>query len=288
MIHRKSFEPNAWNWAPPRFSTNSMVLTKPLSFSEGFCQARTCKPGKRVFHATNNRRGNVVMRVDDDLIQRIGKSEMFSEYQAAFEDATGLPLSIRPTEFWNLPHRNRRKENPFCAMMAQSNRTCVACLEVQQRAVEAAKDWSATVTCFAGLSDTAVPVKLGERRIGFLQTGQVALKQPTRAGFKSISAKIMEWGPKIDLTQLEEAYLNSKVLTQRQHAAVIRLLEIFGQQLSAAANRMTLQDAQAEPPMIRRAKAYIAGHYGDPVGLEEMARTMHVSTFYFCKMFKKS
>jgi YesN/AraC family two-component response regulator len=77
-------------------------------------------------------------------------------------------------------------------------------------------------------------------------------------------------------------------LTQRQHAAVIRLLEIFGQQLSASANRMTLQDAEAEPPMIRRAKAYIAGHYGDPVGLHEMARTMHVSTFYFCKMFKKS
>jgi AraC-like DNA-binding protein/ligand-binding sensor protein len=228
------------------------------------------------------------MRVDDDLIQRIGKSETFSEYQAAFEDATGLPLAIRPTEFWNLPHRNRRNENPFCAMMAQSNRTCVACLEVQQRAVEAAKDRPATVTCFAGLSDTAVPVKLGQRRIGFLQTGQVALKQPTQAGFKNIGAKVMEWAPKTDLTRLEEAYLNSKVLTQRQHAAVIRLLEIFGQQLSAAANRMTLQDAEAEPPMIRRAKAYIAGHYGDPVGLEEIARTMHVSTFYFCKMFKKA
>jgi AraC-like DNA-binding protein/ligand-binding sensor protein len=228
------------------------------------------------------------MRVDDDLIRRIGKSEMFSEYQAAFQDATELPLTLRPTEFWNLPHRNRRNENPFCAMMAQSNRTCGGCLEVQQQAVEAAKDRSATVTCFAGLSDTAVPVKLGERRIGFLQTGQVALKQPTRAGFKSISAKIMEWGPKIDLTRLEEAYLNSKVLTQRQHAAVIRLLEIFGQQLSAAANRMTLQDTEAEPPMIRRAKAYIAGHCGDPVGLDEMARTMHVSTFYFCKMFKKA
>jgi AraC-like DNA-binding protein len=228
------------------------------------------------------------MRVDDDLIRRIGKSEMFSEYQAAFEDVTGLPLSLRPTEFWNLPHRNRRNENPFCAMMAQSNRTCAACLEVQQQAVEAVKDRPATVTCFAGLCDTAVPVKLGERRIGFLQTGQLALKQPTQAGFKSISAKIMEWGPKIDLTRLEEAYLNSKVLTQRQHAAVIRLLEIFGQQLSAAANRMTLQDAEAEPPMIRRAKAYIAGHYGDPVGLDEIARTMHVSTFYFCKMFKRA
>jgi len=228
------------------------------------------------------------MRVDDDLIRRIGKSEMFSEYQAAFEDATGLALTLRPTEFWNLPHRNRRNENPFCAIMAQSNRTCAACLEVQQRAVEAAKDQAATVTCFAGLSDTSVPVKLGDTRIGFLQTGQVALKQPNEATFKIISAQIAEWGLKVDLGRLEEAYLNSKVLTQRQHSAVIRLLEIFGRDLSAAANRMSLQDAEAEPPMIRRAKSYIAGHYGDPVGLAEMARTMHVSTFYFCKMFKKT
>ena len=228
------------------------------------------------------------MRVDDDLIRRIGKSEMFSEYQAAFEDATGLPLALRPTEFWNLPHRNRPNENPFCAMMAQNNRSCAACLEAQQRAVEAANDRPATVTCFAGLADTSVPVKLGERRIGFLQTGQVALKQPSPADFKSIKTQIMEWGLKVDLARLEEAYLNSKVLTQRQHAAVICLLEIFGRQLSAAANRMALQDAEAEPPMIRRAKGYIAGHYRDPVGLDEIARTMHVSTFYFCKMFKKA
>jgi YesN/AraC family two-component response regulator len=55
-----------------------------------------------------------------------------------------------------------------------------------------------------------------------------------------------------------------------------------------AANRMTVQDAEAEPPMIRRAKAHIAGHYGDPISLDEIARAMHVSTFYFCKMFKKA
>jgi AraC-like DNA-binding protein len=64
-------------------------------------------------------------------------------------------------------------------------------------------------------------------------------------------------------------------------------LEIFAQQLSAAANRIMVQDAETEPPIIRRAKAYIAGHYGDPVDLDEMARAMHVSTFYFCKMFRK-
>src|ERR1700745_3560137 len=139
------------------------------------------------------------MRVDDDLIRRIGKSEIFSEYQAAFEDATGLPLALRPTEFWNLPHRNRHNENPFCAMMAQTNRTCAACLEVQQQAIDTATDRAATITCFAGLSETAIPIRLGERRIGFLQTGQIALKKPSKAGFARIVTKIIDWGLQIDL-----------------------------------------------------------------------------------------
>jgi ligand-binding sensor protein len=163
------------------------------------------------------------MHVDNDLIRRIGKSEMFSEYQAAFEDATGLPLALRPTEFWNLPHRNRPNENPFCAMMGQNNRSCAACLEAQQRAVEAASDRPATVTCFAGLSDTSVPVKLGERRIGFLQTGQVALKQPNQTDFKSISTQIMEWGLKVDASGWKRLRICCFHIEQRGRRSVLAL-----------------------------------------------------------------
>src|SRR6201997_2399782 len=51
---------------------------------------------------------------------------------------------------------------------------------------------------------------------------------------------------------------------------------------------MMIQDAEAEPPMGRRARAYIAGHQADPIKLDNIACAMHVSTFYFCKMFKKA
>jgi AraC-like DNA-binding protein len=92
----------------------------------------------------------------------------------------------------------------------------------------------------------------------------------------------------MDLKILEGAYYRSSVLSKDQYAGLIRLLEIFAQQLSAMASRIMIQDSESEPPMIRRAKAYIAGHYGDPVNLDEIARVMHVSTFYFCKMFRKA
>ena len=49
-----------------------------------------------------------------------------------------------------------------------------------------------------------------------------------------------------------------------------------------------VQDMEAEPPMVRRARAYIIGHQADPIDLDNVAKAMHVSTFYFCKMFKKA
>ena len=225
--------------------------------------------------------------VDDELVSRIQRSETFLEYESAFEDATGLPLTIRPLESWNLPHRARPNENPFCAALARTNRTCAACLEVQQQVVDKASDQPATITCFAGLSDTAVPIKIGDRRVGFLQTGQIALKAPSESAFNKLKERLGEWGLDVDANGLKEAYFNTKVFSQRRYAAVVELLRIFASQLSSLANKITVQDAHAEPPIVRRAKAYIAGHCGDALTLEEVARSMHVSTFYFCKIFKK-
>jgi AraC-like DNA-binding protein/ligand-binding sensor protein len=228
------------------------------------------------------------MNTDADVIQRLGGWNLYHEFKQAFCVSTGLPLTLRPLEFWQLAHRGQPHEDPFCAMIAQINRGCAAYLEAEQSAVDAARSGSATVRCFAGLCHTAVPVKLGERTIGFLQTGQVALDVPSAAGFEAIARQLTDWGVPMDLKRLEDAYYHVRVLSQDQYAGLIRLLEIFTQQLSAMANRIMVQDAEAEPPMIRRAKAYIAGHYGDPVHLDEMARVMHVSIFYFCKMFRKA
>jgi hypothetical protein len=56
----------------------------------------------------------------------------------------------------------------------------------------------------------------------------------------------------MDRNRLEDTYYHSRVFSREQYTAFIRLLEIFGQQLSAVANRLIVQDAEAEPPMIRR------------------------------------
>ena len=223
-----------------------------------------------------------------DLIQRISKSDIYKDYERAFSDATQLPMTLRPTEIWRLALEGKRYQNPFCAMLAKTNRTCAACLQVQKEIQDTPGSGPKTVTCFAGLCDTAVPVKAGEKVIGYLQTGQVALRKPNEVQFNRITQQLVDWGLNVDLTQLKDAYYHSRTIAPQQYTAMVKLLEIFAGHVSTLANEIVVQEDEAESPMIRRARAYILANQADPIDLDKVAQAMHVSTFYFCKMFKKA
>jgi AraC-like DNA-binding protein/ligand-binding sensor protein len=223
-----------------------------------------------------------------DLIQRISKSDIYRDYERAFSDATELSVALRPTEIWRFALEGKRYQNPFCAMLAKSNRTCAACLETQKRMEEMPGEGAKTVTCFAGLCDTAVPVRSGDKLIGYLQTGQVALRKPNTVQFNKITQQLFDWGVNVDLTQLKDAYYHSRTLAPQQYTAMVKLLEIFATHISTLANEIVVQEDEAESPMVRRARAYIHANQADPIDLDKVAKAMHVSTFYFCKMFKKA
>jgi AraC-like DNA-binding protein len=225
---------------------------------------------------------------DKGLLEALISSKLFQEYERAFTAATGLPVALRPVETWQLPHHGKTNEGPFCALMAERSRACGSCLEVQEKLTQAAINGPATSTCPAGLSDTVVPVRLGERLIGFLQTGQVFRKAPTPQQFERTVKLLQKWGIKTERAALKEAYFATRVVPASQHEAVIKLLSIFAQHLSMLSNQVLVQHENAEPPLITRAKAYIQEHQGDNLRLGQIAKAVNSSPFYFCKQFKKA
>ncbi len=144
------------------------------------------------------------------------------------------------------------------------------------------------MTCFAGLCDTAVPVKAGEKLIGFLQTGQVLLKKPTKRQFAKTSQQLVDWGLKVNLKQLEESYFHTRVLTPKQYNSMISLLTIFGQHLSFVCHQIFVQPQRVEPPAVSRARQFIQDHQTEDLSLTGVARAVNTSTFYFCKLFKRA
>jgi len=144
-----------------------------------------------------------------------------------------------------------------------------------------------TVTCPAGLCDTVVPVRLSDRLIGFLQTGQLFRKKPTEAQFER-TAKLMEkWGLEVNRDTLRKAYFSGKVVSPKQHESAVKLLTIFAQHLAILSNQVFIQQENAEPPVIKRAREYIHEHQAEELSLNQVARAVNMSTCYFCKMFKK-
>jgi AraC-like DNA-binding protein/ligand-binding sensor protein len=222
------------------------------------------------------------------IVERIARSEIYQDYERAFSEATQLPLALRPVEVWRFALEGKRYENPFCAMLAKCNRTCAACLETQKKMDDVPGTGARTVTCFAGLCDSAVPLQAGEKLIGFLQTGQVALRKPNATQFCKITKQLVDWGVAVDLTKLEDAYFHSRFLAPQQYAAILKLLETFAKHLSLLANQIVVQAEESESPLVRRARAYILANQADPIDLAKVAHAMHVSTFYFCKIFKKA
>ena len=227
------------------------------------------------------------MNANGQLLETLANSEMYQNYERAYTEATGLPVALRPAETWQLPLHCKRGESPFCAIMAAKSRTCAACLQMQEKLAQSAMDSPCTMTCAYGLCETAVPVKLGAQTIGFLQTGQVMRQKPTGASFDRAVAKAEELGVDIDNTKAREAYFATPVVSQKKLDSVSALLRIFAEHLSLKSNQIAVQTANAEPPVITKAKEFIREHHTEDLSLGQVAAAVHTSIFYFCKLFRK-
>src|SRR5205085_7338417 len=54
------------------------------------------------------------------LVEMLIRSRLFRDYEGVFTKATGLPLALRPLEYWQLEHHQKTNENHFCALLAES------------------------------------------------------------------------------------------------------------------------------------------------------------------------
>jgi AraC-like DNA-binding protein/ligand-binding sensor protein len=228
------------------------------------------------------------MNGNRQLIETLTHSAMYQDYERAYTEATGLPVTLRPVETWQLPLHGKRRENPFCAMMADKSRTCAACLQMQERLARNAMNEACTMTCAYGLCETAVPVKLGSETVGFLQTGQVMRHQPTEASFRHAVGQAEQLGVNIDSDAAREAYFETPLVSQKKLDSLSHLLSIFADHLALKSNQMAVHQANAEPPLIARAKKFIEEHHTEDLSLGQVAQAVHTSIFYFCKLFRKA
>jgi AraC-like DNA-binding protein len=220
------------------------------------------------------------------MVTHLKQTVVFRDYQQAFEGITGLPLVLRAAGSFQLPLHGSKRVNRFCALLGASNQACAACLQLQQRVEEEAINGPKTLECFAGLNETAVPVRVGEKLVGFLQTGQILLRPPTRQRFRIALRRIRPVLAPAAGRALERAYFQTRVLAKRDYELIVQLLAIFAEHLATVSHQTLVSAATAELPAMTRARAFIAGHQAESLRLRDVARAVNMSEFYFCKLFK--
>ena len=221
------------------------------------------------------------------MIDKLRRSRLFRDYKSVFTRATGLPLALRPLEYWRLEHHHKANENPFCALLAQRPPTLAICLKAHGQMIRDTHGTPHSITCPFGLTETAVPVALGAQIIGYLRIGQVMRHTPVKSHASNVSRELARHGVKFT-RELRQAWERSPIVLPDKYRATIRLLSFFAAQLSALTNQIALQKQKAEPPLVQKARDYIDRHKREPLSLDTVSKAAGASVFHFCKVFHKA
>ena len=221
------------------------------------------------------------------LVDMLRRSRLFRDYENVFTKATGLALTLRPLEFWQLAHRGKKHENPFCAMLAEHPKSLAVCLQSHQDMIDHTGLLPHTVTCPFGLTETAIPVKLGADVVGYLRIGQVLRHIPAKSDTKKVTRELERAGLNFS-GELRKAWEKNPLIPPDKYNAIVRLLSFFGEQLSALMNQLVLERQNTEPPLVQKAREYIDKHKTEALSLSAVAQAAGASVFHFCKVFRKS
>ncbi len=230
---------------------------------------------------------NVSDQENKHLINTLLRSRLFRDYEGVFTQATGLPLALRPLEYWQLEHHQKTNENGFCALLAQRPATLAVCLQSHEEIIRHTGSKPCTETCPFGLTETSVPVRLGEKTIGFLRIGQVLRRSAIPSDRRRAATTLSKCG--VPFTgNIRKAWEATTIIPKDKYGAIARLLTFFAEQLSALVNQIVLEKQSAEPLLVRKAREYIAQHKTESLSLAAVAQASGASVFHFCKIFKKT
>jgi YesN/AraC family two-component response regulator len=193
------------------------------------------------------------MMHETEVLDQLSRSKLYQDFERAFREVTQVPL--------HLAAPNKRIS---------------------------AYDGNGHRYAHQFLDKTEIPVCLGDKIIGVLQMGQQTLETRATERFIDLERQSRDAGMSNGFGRIEDGHCQIFVPSQSRYDAMVRLLEIFAQQLSFFADEILIEQDEREPYRVRLARAYISNHQSEYFSLSDLARSVHVSTFYLCKIFKKA
>lgn len=227
---------------------------------------------------------------DERIYRKLADSPFYQTYRRAFTNATGLSLVlVSADEDVTVAGQPDRYGSPFCKALNPGESACRRCVLDQRCLARTVNNKAETMTCFAGLRESMIPVRAGNKTVALLSTGQVFTTPSGSRSFKPVAASLRKAGCNEDaLPALEAAWDQTLEFGIERYEGTVTLVAAFALQLSDLLNRLLTEEANSEPQIVVKAKRFVNAHLEERLSLDSVASHVGVSPFYFCKLFKQA
>lgn len=212
------------------------------------------------------------------------------EFEVAFREATGLSFSLKalPADA-NAPFI-QSDENPVCALICSTTAGRALCHQLQRELHRRFEREPAPqqLQCLGGLTIVAVPVVVSGVLVGVLHTNRLLVQAPRPEELANLAKRLEQWGRTTSAPELAGHFKSFAVVSEPQLVAVIKLLHIFAEHIGDLAARSLLAEREAGPSPLATALEFMRAHQSERLRLSKVAKHARLSSFYFCKLFRKT
>lgn len=222
-----------------------------------------------------------------DIWQQLAESDAVRRQQVAFGCATGLPLTFLPASEVAAPKASVPSAfhvdgcmgapcSQFCQdslLSADHNASHTGC--------------STQFDCPTGLTKVLMPVMINGRHVASLLAGPFHVGALKQSRHRRLMSRLKANGLRSRKDPVKASWDSSPVITREKLRAVETLLEMFAQYLAECGQRLLLQEAGQQSPLLQKIEAQLTKPSDQALTVRELAERLHISPCYFCKLFRK-
>lgn len=232
------------------------------------------------------------------VFNKLRDSQSYQNYQTAFEETTGLAMTLAPAApARGIAAEKRSREcepNPFCSLIANGHDgtpTCSQCPNHRLRLYfsQPHNCGPFSLPCAAGLQHMAAPVLFGPRPVAYFVAGQFLTESPSTAELARMGKRLSSLGlPQERHREGLEAFAQSRVIGAGKHRNYLTLLAAYADRLSGLINPILLETDADAPEAVKLAVSLVDCEAPHEVKLDEVIARTEIPGEIFESIFENS
>lgn len=200
-------------------------------------------------------------------------------------------LGVRVAFAGPLGHRDDEPEAesmPLCARLRRDEAGCRLCARFQQTLYESASHRPVSRRCDAGLNESAVPLRAAGQTLGFLVISGYASEPFDLPHLNRARHLLGRAGMHLPDAELQDLLERSPIVTADRRAALINVLQLAAEHLTAKLTERLVQPEAKTPPLVEQACRIVRSEYAQPVSVPEIARRLGSSEGHLSRTFHRA